>query len=76
MSHTYTTQDKELQEEILSKDKSLKSWAEVAAAVRARIKRLEHAATAFERYRDMNEPFIGESFKNERKASRKGKGAN
>jgi len=72
MDQSYTTRDKRLQGEFLSNHKSFKNWAEVAAAVREKIKRLENVATAFERYRDTNEPFIGESVraKRQRKVSR------
>jgi len=66
MSQSYTTSDKKLQQEFLLKGRNFKSWAEVAAAVREKIKRLEHVATAFERYRDTNEPFLGESVRAKR----------
>ena len=60
MPEPYIKSDKTLQEEILSKEINLKSWAELAVRVREKIRRLESVASAFERYRDTGEPFIGE----------------
>lgn len=46
-------------QEALPKVKTSENWAEVAAAVREKIRRLGNVADAFERYRDEGEPFLG-----------------
>ena len=60
MNETYIKTENELQQEILSKDITAKSWGELAEAVREKAKRLTNVADAFERYDKEGEPFIGE----------------
>jgi hypothetical protein len=70
MGKYYIKQDKQSQEEILLKDITAKSWSELASAMRARAKKLQSVADAFERYEREGEPFP-----NQRKAKRKAKAA-
>jgi len=63
MDETYIKTENELQEEILSKEITVKSWGELAEAVKEKARRLVSVANAFERYDREGEPFIGESLK-------------